>query len=192
MKQPPKKRYAVGRRVLVGMGKRPGTVQSVAEAPSVLAEYVHEVLVDGEQVPRRVIGCDMEAIPELDTGLPPQPSHVINVGGGVYGSSIQQATHNSGATISYYKANSTLVRNALSEIRAAADKLELQPNQKTELIADITTVETQLDSSNPKPSIVTECLHSIRAILEHAAGAALGHGIATGLVTQLTKLLGGQ
>jgi len=174
------------------MGKRPGTVQSVAEAPSVLAEYLHEVLVDGEQVPRRVVRCDMQSIPELDTGLPPQPSHVINVGGGLYGSSIQQGTHNSNATISYYKADSNLVRNALSEIRSAADKLELQPDEKTELIADITTVETQMDSPNPKPAIVTECLHSIRTILEHAAGAALGHGIATGLIAQLTRLLGGQ
>jgi hypothetical protein len=34
MKQDPKKRFSVGRRVLVGIAMRPATVQSVAEAPS--------------------------------------------------------------------------------------------------------------------------------------------------------------
>ena len=69
MKQIPKKRFSVGRRVLVGMGMRPGTVTSVAEQPSVMGEFCHEVQVDGEQQGREVLGCDLQALPGLDEDL---------------------------------------------------------------------------------------------------------------------------
>ena len=48
MKHAAKKRFSIGRRVLVGLGSGPERVQSVAGAPSTLGEFVHEVLVDGE------------------------------------------------------------------------------------------------------------------------------------------------
>jgi len=69
MKQTPKKRFSVGRRVLVGMGMRPGIVTSVAEQPSVMGEFVHLVQVDGEQEARAVLGCDIQALPGLDEDL---------------------------------------------------------------------------------------------------------------------------
>ena len=62
-KQPPKKRFAIGRRVLLRLGKV-GTVQSVAEQPAALGEYMHEVLVDGEAQSRRAMGCELEAVPD--------------------------------------------------------------------------------------------------------------------------------
>lgn len=48
---------------------RPATVKSVAEVPSVMGEYVHEVLVDGRQEIDKVLGCDLHAIPALDDDL---------------------------------------------------------------------------------------------------------------------------
>ena len=58
-----KKRFAVGRRVL-HMGRQAATVHSVAETPSVLGEYQHEILIDGHTETRRVLGCELELIPE--------------------------------------------------------------------------------------------------------------------------------
>ena len=87
MKEPPKQRSSPGRRVLVGMGRQPGTVKSVTEVPSIMGEFVHEVLVDGEQEARRVVGCEIHPVPVLDADLrgvnPPtihiQNSHVANL-----------------------------------------------------------------------------------------------------------------
>jgi hypothetical protein len=56
MKEVRKKRFSVGRRVLVGMGMRPATVQAVDDAPSMMGEFAHEVLIDGEPQSRRVLG----------------------------------------------------------------------------------------------------------------------------------------
>jgi hypothetical protein len=69
MKTPNKKRYSVGRRVLVGMGMLPVTIKSVAEVPSVMGEYVHEVLVDGRKEVQRVLGCEIHRIPDFDEDL---------------------------------------------------------------------------------------------------------------------------
>lgn len=64
MKQRSKNRFSIGRRVLVGLGMQPATVQTVADAPSTLGEYAHEVLVDGEQGMRRILGCDLKPVPD--------------------------------------------------------------------------------------------------------------------------------
>lgn len=65
------KQYSVGRRVLVGQRKRIGTVQSVSDRPDpkCMGEYRHEVLVDGDAEILPVMGCDLEAVPELDADL---------------------------------------------------------------------------------------------------------------------------
>jgi len=74
-----KQRFSPGRRVMVGMGMRVGTVKTVADHPSLLGEFVHEVLVDGEDQPRRVIGCDLQPLPALDEDLPKSAATSIHV-----------------------------------------------------------------------------------------------------------------
>jgi hypothetical protein len=64
-----KQRFSPGRRVMVGMGMKVGTVKTVADHPRVLGEFVHEILVDGENEPRRVVGCDLQPLPGLDEDL---------------------------------------------------------------------------------------------------------------------------
>jgi hypothetical protein len=54
----------------------------------------------------------------------------------------------------------------------------LSPAAKEELTTDIATVEVQLSSTNPKPSVISECLRAIRTILENAVGSATGTGLA--------------
>jgi pyrimidine deaminase RibD-like protein len=83
MKVPDKKRFSIGRRVLVGMGMLPGTVKSVADVPSVMGEFVHEVLLDGKTETRKVVGCDIHPIPDLDVDLrnanpPTQPEKLTS------------------------------------------------------------------------------------------------------------------
>ncbi len=79
MKEDPKKRFSVGRRVMVGLGMRPATVQSVAEVPSTLGEFVHEVLVDGEPQARRVLGSELHAVPPLDADLRGRNAPTIHI-----------------------------------------------------------------------------------------------------------------
>src|ERR1700674_5537182 len=85
MKTTDKKRFSPERRVLVGMGMRPGTVKSVADVPSILGEFVHEVLMDENQETLRVLGCEIYPIPDLDADLPrvnpPAVSQNIHVHG---------------------------------------------------------------------------------------------------------------
>jgi hypothetical protein len=60
-----RKRFAVGARVLVGIGARPGRVTNLADRPSTMGEYVHKVQTDrGEET---VLGCDLELVPEAIT-----------------------------------------------------------------------------------------------------------------------------
>src|SRR5258708_26729639 len=76
-----KKRFSPGRRVLVGMGMLPGTVKSVDDVPSVMGEFVHEVLLDGKTETLKVVGCDIHPIPVLDSDLPgtnPPTIHIQN------------------------------------------------------------------------------------------------------------------
>src|SRR5260370_6866140 len=77
-----KKRFSPGRRVLVGMGMLPGTVKSVDDVPSVMGEFVHEVLLDGKTETRKIVGCDIHPIPNLDADLrnmnpPTQPEKLV-------------------------------------------------------------------------------------------------------------------
>jgi hypothetical protein len=112
------------------------------------------------------------------------PSNVVNVGA-MYGSSIQQGTDSSTANIKFM-ANDPDLKNLLKTVRDSANQIPLGNAAKAQLIADTGTAEAQLSSPHPKPSIITECLHSMRMILETAAGSAT----AAGLVLEISKLLG--
>jgi hypothetical protein len=81
MKQRSKNRFSIGGRVLVGLGMQPATVQSVADAPSTLGEYAHEVLVDGEQGMRRVLGCDLKPVPDGESPYTPRQTRGLQCSG---------------------------------------------------------------------------------------------------------------
>jgi hypothetical protein len=83
VKVPYKKRFSIGRRVLVGMGMLPGTVKSVTDMPSVMGEFVHEVLLDGKTETRKDVGCEIYPIPDVDADLrnvnpPTQPEQIAS------------------------------------------------------------------------------------------------------------------
>jgi hypothetical protein len=67
----PKKRFAVGTDVLVGMGARPGQVTFLDDRPSTLGEYVHKVKTEsGEET---VLGCELDLVPEPVTNSHRRP-----------------------------------------------------------------------------------------------------------------------
>jgi hypothetical protein len=81
MRKAAKQRFSPGRRVLVGIGMQPGTVKSVEDVPSVMGEFVHEVVMDGETKATTVLGCDIHPIPALDADLQrvnPPTIHIQN------------------------------------------------------------------------------------------------------------------
>ena len=61
----------------------------------------------------------------------------------------------------------------LSWYREWPDQKGLHTAQKSELKANIRTIETQMTSPKPKVVVVRESLHSIRNILEGDVGSGL-------------------
>ncbi len=112
----------------------------------------------------------------------PQSSS-ITVHGSVYNSNLQQGDGLT-ATINYKAMESDVLR-VLAGIERSIDDLGLSQADKGELVADVGTVKAQLNSPNPKTSVITECFRSIRHVLEHAGGAAMAHG----LVAEVVRLL---
>lgn len=98
--------------------------------------------------------------------------HVENM----FGSAIQQGAVNAQVTI-HLNVQSADFKALIQDIKARIPALGLDPARTQELASDVTTIETQIASPVPKRSIITECLSSIRTILEGAAGSALASGI---------------
>jgi hypothetical protein len=75
----------------------------------------------------------------------------------------------------------------LIKLLKESDQSELSPQQKSDLHAEIQTIEAQISSSKPKNTVITECLISLRNILESAAGSTL----ASVFLPKILALLGG-
>ena len=147
MKQLPKKRFSVGRRVLLGLGMQPATVQSVADVPSTLGEYVHEVLVDGDPAMRRVLGSQLQPVPALDEDLRGrrpaihiQNSNVanLNVGSqvGIINANLQTISMGGGTQQEFALAIEQLTQAVVSEAK-------LQQDQRQEVIDAIATLSVE-------------------------------------------------
>jgi hypothetical protein len=131
----------------------------------------------------------IDALIRRDEGLraasPPPQTNVIQVEN-MYGpSNIQQGAHGSNATINY-KSEGAELKSILTQIQGSIENLQLSPAAKGQLQVDIDTIGVQLSATNPKPSIISECLHSVKTILEHAAG----HVLAIGFLAELGKFGG--
>lgn len=71
-------------------------------------------------------------------------------------------------------------------LRTTIDSIGIEDTDKNELESEISTIESQAKSPNPKNSIIGESLASIRRILEGASGNL----IASGLLNQIGVLFG--
>ena len=127
---------------------RPATVQSVAEAPSTLGEFVHEVLVDGQQQPQKVLGCDIQPLPDLDEDLRSkggptvhiQSSNVANLNLGSQVGTINAALQ----TISGGDAQQKEFARALEQLtQAVLAEPALQSAEKQEVMDALSTIAEQ-------------------------------------------------
>ena len=103
------------------------------------------------------------------------PVNVIQVGNMESGAQIEQGTVGSHQTSTIGVADPTTLRELITSVRAAIPHLDLAEGHRSEIGADLATLEAQLESPKPKRGIVRECLESIRATLEGAAGSTLAH-----------------
>jgi hypothetical protein len=74
------------------------------------------------------------------------------------------------------------VEQAAGELKGQAGNLGLDFDGLSELMADLKTIDAQLDSSQPKTAIIRECLRSIKGVL-------VGIGNSESL-TKISALLG--
>jgi hypothetical protein len=114
--------------------------------------------------------------------------HVYNIThfhGSVSGSQIQQFSNESHQTQSSGPDREAL-SSFVAQVREAAPTLGLSSDKRQELESDLDTIDSQLKSPNPKKTVVRESLHSVRNIVEEAAGSL----VASGILSQLPRMLG--
>jgi hypothetical protein len=147
-KEQPKKRFSVGRRVLKGLGAQPATVISVADVPSVLGEYMHEIILDGyPNQPQKVLGCELRAIPALDADLhgTNQPkihinaSNIANLNLGAQVGTINAALQ----TISGGDAAQQELARAIEQLTEAVVQASLPTADKQEVVEALSTIAEQ-------------------------------------------------
>lgn len=123
--------------------------------------------------------------PDTSTQYFPPVFNTISIGNMV-NSQIQQASNDSQQmmiTIDEQKVEKLKI--VIEELRNSIDELELGREGKKDLEADISTLEAQIESSNPKKIIVDECLKSIRNILASATGGLLASSLVETITTYL-------
>ena len=166
MKEDPKKRFSVGRRVLKGLGAQPATVTSVAEVPSVMGEYVHEVILDAyPDLPQLVLGCELRAIPPFDAdlhGINQPKIHIqnsnianLNLGAqvGAINAALQTITGGDAAQQEFVRAIEQLTEAVLQATLPASDKQEVVEALST--IAEQAAKEPEERSKGTLKAVVT-------------------------------------
>ena len=114
------------------------------------------------------------------------PVNIISIGQMV-NSQIQQASPEATQVVTIDERRYEELKQVIQSLRESIDKLGLEPLQKSDLQAEIQTIEVQMSSSKPKATIISECLGSIRRILEGAGGSVL----ASILLSKIVALFGG-
>ena len=76
-------------------------------------------------------------------------------------------------------------------IEQVVDELALEAQERSDLEAQIRTIEAQMSSPHPRARSISESLRSVRAIVEGAIGGAAGSLLAQTLLRKIANLLGG-
>jgi hypothetical protein len=179
MKQVPKNRFSVGRRVLKGLGAQPATVTSVAELPSTLGEYIHDVILDAyPDQPQKVLGCDLRAIPPLDADLRGvkqptvllQNSSVANLNLGAQVGTINAALQ----TISGGDAAQQEFVRAIEQLTEAVLQAALPTAEQREVVEALSTIVEQAAKKPGERSKVSlkSLLHYIPTVISGVSGLA--------------------
>jgi hypothetical protein len=108
---------------------------------------------------------------------PPQadaPHYSIHVEN-MHNSALMQGNHDS--TINqHFDMHAEEFKTFVGSLRETIEQITLKDRDRAQANADLSTVEAQISSPKPKRSIVSECMTSIRTILENAAGSLIAAG----------------
>lgn len=110
--------------------------------------------------------------PDQPTQYFPPVVNIINVHH-MEGSQIQQGTVSSSQTGAFTAETAKNLTEFINLLKDKLPELQFQENDKSELQADLSTIEAQLLSTRPKISIIKESLTSIKHILEGVAGGII-------------------
>lgn len=102
-------------------------------------------------------------------------------------SQVQQGTSQSSQSAVINHSSVESISKFIQRLKGHISDLNLNPEDKREVEAEIATINTQLSSSRPKAGIIKECLGSLRRILEGAGGGIL----ASQFAQEIAKLLVG-
>jgi hypothetical protein len=91
--------------------------------------------------------------------------------GSMTNSQVQQRTSGSIQTLTSVDVDG--LGALLTELRARIAELDLREEERAEVEADLTTIDAQLGSPQPKAAILRESLASVRSIVEGAVGGGL-------------------
>jgi len=114
------------------------------------------------------------------------PVNVISIGQMV-NSQIQQDSPNATQVTNFDGKKIEALGELVSLLKESIDRLGLQKQEKSDLDAELRTLEAQMSSSKPKGSIISESLGSVKTILE----AVTGNPLASALLPKVVALLTG-
>lgn len=100
------------------------------------------------------------------------PVNIIHIGQ-MINSQIQQASPDSTQVVTIGEEKNEEVKEVLQSLKKSIDQLGLNLQQKSDLQAEIQTIEAQVSSSKPKADIIAICRDSIIRILEGASGGVI-------------------
>lgn len=103
--------------------------------------------------------------PTIETQYFPAVVNILNVQN-MTNSQIQQGTEASTQSYAASSNDLSVIKEIISLLKNEINDLPIDSNQKSEISAEVATVEAQLNSSNPKKVILKESLKTIRSIFE--------------------------
>lgn len=102
-------------------------------------------------------------------------SYVItNFYGDVLGSQIQSGTEGSTQEIGEISINTEAIQEFVNILKSKLGDITFSGDDKEELNAEVSTIESQVKSPKPKLPFIKESLSTVRRILEGASGSAVG------------------
>jgi len=140
-----------------------------------------------------IIGISHGGVREIEEAFsnPDIPTHhfppinLISIGQ-MISSQIQQASPEATQVGTINEDRYEEFKEVIQSLKESIDKLDLESQDKSDIQAEIQTIEAQMSSSKPKVTIITECLGSIRRILEGATSSMLAYS----LLSKIVALLG--
>jgi hypothetical protein len=110
--------------------------------------------------------------------------HVTNFYGAVTNSQVAPGASAPSQIVVTSSINLDDVKALVAKVKRAASEIDLAPEQRNELSAELTTIDTQVASPKPKTGIIKQSLSSVRTILEGAGG-----NVVATLLVELAKAL---